>query len=204
MEQFNLRYFKQSLVIPLIIILGLAFKISASYLSSAWGITLSVFALVSGFLVLINSYLWHIPPFSWLYSIPDLRGKYEGVLSYEFRNENNEKITGVLKQLKTIHQNGSHIVINTQTMTTDGQPSSQSQSQEASIVKGVDGRYSIVLTYYNKGDFSRNLSSHYGTEVLEIQENEGRITLSGVYYTDRQPCQTKGKISVTQTSKKIK
>jgi predicted transposase YbfD/YdcC len=125
-------------------------------------------------------------------------------LSYEFRNENNEKITGVLKQLKTIHQNGSHIVKNTQTMRTDGQPSSQSQSQEASIIKGVDGNYSIVLTYLNEGDFTHEFRTHYGTEVLKIINIDSRISLSGVYYTDRQPFQTKGKISVTQTSKKIK
>lgn len=202
MEQFNLRYFRPSFGITFIIILGLLLTLTNKYISSHWGATFSVFAIASGLLAFINSYLWHIPPFSWLYSIPDLRGKYEGELSYEFRNENNEIITGALKHVKTIHQNGSHIVINTQTMRTDGLPSSQSQSQEASIVKGVDGQFSIVLTYLNKGDSPQKFSPHYGTEVLEIQKNKDQIILSGVYYTNRQPFQTKGKISVTQTSKK--
>lgn len=204
MEQFNLRYFKPGFGITFIIILGLLLTVTNKYISSHWGVTFSVFAIASGLLTFINSRLWHIPPFSWLYDIPDLRGEYEGELSYEFRNENNEIVTGTLKHVKKIHQNGSQIVINTQTIRTDGQKSSQSQSQEASVVKGVDGRYSIVLTYLNKGDSSQKFSPHYGTEVLEILEVQGKISLNGVYYTDRQPFQTKGKILVTRTSKKTK
>lgn len=204
MEQFNFRYFKPSFGITFIIILGLLLTVTNNYISSHWGATFSVFAIASGLLTFINNSLWHVPPFSLLYSIPDLRGEYVGELSYEFRNENNEIITGTLKHVKKIHQNGSQIVVNTQTMRADGQQSSQSQSQEASVVKGVDGKYSIVLTYLNKGDSSQKFSPHYGTEVLEILENQSKISLNGVYYTDRQPFQTKGKISVTQTSKKTK
>ena len=48
----------------------------------------SIFAIIGGAFAFINSYLWNIKPFCWLYSVPDFSGRYEGTLSYKYRDNN--------------------------------------------------------------------------------------------------------------------
>lgn len=138
-----------------------------------------------------------------MYNVPDFSGRYEGTLYYEFRNEKCEVISGLLEHIKVVIQNGSDVVINSWTKQKDGAMSSKSTSIEASIVKEKDGTYSLIYNYLNDGNFELGFSPHYGTEVLKLIENGEGKHLVGKYYTERLPFQTRGKLDLKLTNKKM-
>lgn len=203
MEKFNLRYLKPGAFIFICVVLGISLIFANKYINNHWGISVSTFALISGLFGLINSYLWNIKPFCWMYFVPDFSGRYEGTLLYEFRNEKCEIVSDKLEHIKVIAQNGSGIVINSWTKKKNGEISSKSTSIEASIVKEKDGTFSLIYNYLNEGNFELGFSPHYGTEVMKLVENENSKHLVGKYYTERMPFQTKGKIDLKLTSKKL-
>lgn len=203
MEKFNLRYLKPSAFIFICVVLGVSLIAANKYVNSHWGISVSVFAVIGGLFGFVNSYLWNVRPFCWMYSVPDFSGRYEGTLLYEFRNEKCEVVIDTLTHIKVIVQNGSDIVINSWTKKKDGSMSSKSTSIEASIVKEKDGTFSLLYNYLNEGNFELNFCPHYGTEVLKLVENGEGKHLVGKYYTERMPFQTKGKIDLKFTSKQL-
>tara|TARA_R110002012_G_scaffold321986_1_gene553164 strand:+ start:1837 stop:2460 length:624 start_codon:yes stop_codon:yes gene_type:complete len=203
MDKFNLRYVKPSGFISACIILALLLFLSNKYISHHWGVSFSVFAIATALFGLINSYLWNIKPFSWLYTVPDFSGRYEGVLLYEFKNELSEKISGKLQHIKVITQNGSDVVVNSWTRKPDGEMSSKSTSIEASIVKEKDGTFSLIYNYLNDGNFEPGFSPHYGTEVLKLVKNGDKVNLVGRYYTERLPFQTKGRLQLEYKSNNL-
>lgn len=203
MDKFNLRYVRATGFITICIILALLLYFSNKYISNHWGISFSVFAVTTGLFGFVNSYLWNIRPFSWLYSVPDFSGRYEGTLNYEFKNEKSEKVSGELEHIKIVAQNGSDIIVNSWTKKTDGSMSSKSTSIEASIVKEKDGTFSLLYNYLNEGNFELDFSPHYGTEVLKLVRDGENMVLVGKYYTERMPFQTKGKIQLKYKSNKL-
>ncbi len=196
MEKFNLRYLKPSAFIVMCAVLALALFAANKYVLAHWGISFSVFAIIGGLFGFVNNYLWNVKPFSWMYSVPDFSGRYEGTLLYEFRNEKCEVVSDTLQHIKVIVQNGSDVVINSWTKKKDGTMSSKSTSIEASIVKEKDGTFSIIFNYLNEGNFELGFAPHYGTEILRLVENREGKHLVGKYYTERLPFQTKGKIDL--------
>lgn len=196
MDNFNLRYFKPSSFILLCAILTLGLFFANNYIKNHWGVSASVFGILTLIFTLINRYLWNKKPFIWLYYISDFSGKYEGFITYEYKNENCEKITGQLEHTKEIIQNGSDVIINSLTKDKDSKISSRSTSLEASIVKMKDGSFSIIYNYRNEGNSELGFSPYYGTEVLRVLETENKKHLVGSYYTERLPYQTKGKIDL--------
>jgi hypothetical protein len=61
------------------------------------------------------------------------------------------------------------------------------------VDKPEDGHYMLIYNYLNNGDGSQGFSPHYGTEVIKfIKKENGDQYLSGKYYTERLPYQTKG------------
>lgn len=203
MEKFNLQYLKPSAFIFICALLALGLFAVNKYMTHHWEISFSVFAVIGGIVAFINSYLWNVKPFSWMYSVPDFSGRYEGTLLYEFRNEKCETVTDTLEHIKVIVQNGSDIVINSWTKKKDGTMSSKSTSIEASIVKEKDGTFSLLYNYLNEGNFELNFCPHYGTEVLKLIQNGTGKHLTGKYYTERLPFQTKGKIDLKFISKQL-
>mgnify|MGYP000926775079 FL=1 len=203
MEKYNLRYLKPSAFIFICVVLGISLITANNYINSHWGISVSVFAVIGALFGIINSYLWNKKPFCWMYNVPDFSGRYEGTLYYEFRNEKCEVISGLLEHIKVVIQNGSDVVINSWTKQKDGAMSSKSTSIEASIVKEKDGTYSLIYNYLNDGDFELGFSPHYGTEVLKLIENGEGKHLVGKYYTERLPFQTRGKVDLKLTNKKM-
>lgn len=203
MDKFNLRYLKPGAFIFICAVLALALFAANKYIQNHWGISVSVFALIGGIFGIVNSYLWNVKPFSWMYSVPDFSGRYEGTLLYEFRDEKCETISDKIEHIKVIVQNGSDIVINSWTKKKDGSISSKSTSIEATIVKEKDGTFSLLYNYLNEGNFELNFCPHYGTEVLKLVENGEGKHLVGKYYTERMPFQTKGKIDLKFTSKQL-
>lgn len=203
MEKYNLRYLKPSAFIFICVVLGISLITANNYINSHWGISVSVFAVIGALFGIINSYLWNKKPFCWMYNVPDFSGRYEGTLYYEFRNEKCEVISGLLEHIKVVIQNGSDVVINSWTKQKDGAMSSKSTSIEASIVKEKDGTYSLIYNYLNDGNFELGFSPHYGTEVLKLIENGEGKHLVGKYYTERLPFQTRGKLDLKLTNKKM-
>jgi hypothetical protein len=203
MEKFNLKYVKTGAFIPICIICGLLFYFSNEYILDHWGTSFSVFAMAGGLFALINSYLWNIKPFSFLYNVPDFSGRYEGKLTYEFRNEKNELISDSLDHVKVIVQNGSDIIINSWTKKKDNTMSSKSTSIEASIIKERDGTFTLLYNYLNDGNNELGFSPHYGTEVMKLIENKKEKHLIGKYYTERLPFQTRGKLDLKYVNKNL-
>lgn len=203
MEKYNLRYLKPSAFIFICVVLGVSLIAANNYINSHWGISVSVFAVIGALFGIINSYLWNKKPFYWMYNVPDFSGRYEGTLYYEFRNEKCEVVSGMLEHIKVVTQNGSDVVINSWTKQKDGAMSSKSTSIEASIVKEKDGTYSLIYNYLNDGNFELGFSPHYGTEVLKLIENGEGKHLVGKYYTERLPFQTRGKLDLKLTNKKM-
>jgi len=178
------------------VLLGVSLFAANKFINTHWGISISVFAVIGGLLGIVNNFLWNVRPFSWMYSVPDFSGRYEGTLLYEFRNEKCEVISETLGHIKVIVQNGSDVVINSWTKKKDGTMSSKSTSIEASIVKEKDGTFSIIFNYLNEGNFELGFAPHYGTEILRLVKNGDGKHLIGKYYTERLPYQTKGKIDL--------
>lgn len=203
MEKFNFRYVKAQALIVIVAIFAAALFAVNKYVSTHWGISFSVFAVLGFLFGLINSHLWNTKPCSWMYTVPDFTGRYEGTLRFEYRNEKCEITTGTLEHIKIIKQNGSTVVINSFTRKTDGEMSSASVSQEASIVKEPDGTFSLIYNYLNEGNSELGFSPHYGTEVLKLIEKDGEKYLTGKYYTERLPFGTKGKIELTYKNKNL-
>ncbi|MFZ2906279.1 MAG: hypothetical protein WAZ98_08760 [Cyclobacteriaceae bacterium] len=203
MEKFNLRYLKPSAFIFICVMLGLSVLVANQFINNHWGVSISVFAVVGGVFGFINSQLWNIRPFSWMYSVPDFSGRYEGVLRYEYMNDKGETISDTLPHIKVIVQNGSDVVVNSWTKKKDGEMSSKSVSIDATIEKKRDGTFTLIYNYLNDGNSPLGFSPHYGTEVMTIVENGDGRHLIGKYYTERQPYQTKGKIDLKYVSKDL-
>lgn len=204
MEGFSFRYVKPQALIVCVVLLGSLLFAANKFLGEHWSVSFSVFGFIGGLFALINSYLWHIKPFSYLYSIPDFRGRYEGEIKYEFKNENCEIIKGTLKHVKVIHQNGSNIVVNSFTKKEDGSSSSNSLSIDASIVKEKDGTFKLIYNYLNDGNADLGFPPHYGTEILKHIVDKKKKSLVGRYYTERLPFMTKGKIELEYKNNNLK
>jgi hypothetical protein len=203
MEKFTLRYLRPSAFIFISAMLVLALFAANKYFQNHWGISVSILGFIGGIFAIANRYLWNVRPFSWMYSVPDFSGRYQGTLLYEFRNDKNEIVSDILEHIKIIVQNGSDVVISSWTKSKDRTISSKSTSIEASIVRDKDGTHSLIYNYLNEGNFELNFHPHYGTEVLKLVENGKEKQLVGKYYTERMPFQTKGKIDLKYVSKNL-
>ena len=56
-----------------------------------------------------------------------------------------------------------------------------------------DGQhYNLIYNYLNEGSTEQGFPPHYGTEVVKFIKDGKSKRLSGRYYTNRSPFQTKG------------
>lgn len=202
MEKFNLRYWKPTTFIFICGFLALTLSAANKYILNHWGISVSIFAVIGFLLGIINSYLWNKKPFIWMFCVPDMSGRFEGKLDFEYVNHKSETISGSVKHLKEVVQNGSDIVINSWTIDKGGNKSF-STSIEASIQKKNDGTYRVIYNFQNEGNHELGFSPHYGTEVLNFIDNSEGKHFIGDYYTNRIPHQTKGKTDLKFISKEL-
>jgi hypothetical protein len=189
MKQDYLKYYKSNVLISLIGILLFVVLSAKNY----WNLSISVFGIVSTILILTSTYLWKYKPFIWLFNVDNFTGRYEGELQYQFRNKSGEIITGKLKHVKLINQNGSRITVSSFTIKADGTKSSLSVSKGMHVEKTEDEQhYRLIYNYLNDGSTEQGFSPHYGTEVIKFIKKGTEKILSGGYYTEREPFQTKG------------
>lgn len=187
MNKGYFKYYEPKFLVLLLAILAIALYIGFAY----WGITVSIISIISFFLLMLDRWLWKCKPFSYLFWIQDFSGTYEGVLEYEYRDENCQTKTGKRKHQKVIYQTASVIKISSFTFAENGEPSSPSKSIEVAVIKDEDETFSLIYTYRNEGNAKLKFPPHYGTEVIKFVESETIKKIVGEYYTNRMP-QTRG------------
>ena len=156
-------------------------------------------SIIASFLLLYDRLLWRVPIFDWLVSVPDMRGRYEGILTYNFNGEPGETSCYI-----EISQTSSKIKIHSY-FQTEGKPDTSSKSLVESIVE-EDGFYHIYLYYFNSGSKENSeLDCHEGANMLKFipSTDDSKAKLIGHYFTSRK-IQTKGKIEAEFKSKKLK
>lgn len=185
-------YFKYYKSKPLMILFSLGIG-SILYTRENYGLSISILSGLTLFVWLITEFLWRYKPFKYLFWIDDFSGRYEGKLVYQRRDENCQKQTGELDHVKVIHQTGSKIHITTFTKKEDGTNSTNSNSKGCYVELTDDGQhFQIIYTYLNNGSVEQEFSCHHGTEIIKFIKTDKAKILSGSYFTNRLPFQTKG------------
>lgn len=189
MEKDYLKYYHPKYLIVLIV-LGFAI-VFLTNLSLGWSI--SIFGFLTIFITVITKYLWRYKPFKWLFWVDDFSGRYEGMLVYQYQDEKGIIQTGELQHVKIIIQSGSDIHISSFTKRVDGTVSSPSSNKGMYVEPTHDGQhYNLIYNYFNEGSTEQGFPPDYGTEVVKFIKEGKSKRLSGGYYTNRSPFQTKG------------
>lgn len=189
MEKDYLKYYHPQFLIFLVV--GGFFLI---YLTKeSFGLSISVFGILSLLIASITKYLWKYKPFRWLFWVEDFSGRYEGRLMYQFQDGNGEIQTGELEHIKIVTQTGSQINVASFTKKADGSISSPSFNKGMYVETTEDGQhFKLIYNYLNEGSIEQGFPPHYGTEVIKFIEDGNEKRLSGGYFTNRTPNQTKG------------
>lgn len=212
----NLKYYNTTWFVITILVISIPIDYVSNYLEDwimkKWMLkdiykylsTFSTISLLTFSISFINSFLWKVKLseyrlFKWLVDIPNLNGRYEGILESSFpnsvTNENTKK-----KCVIEIVQNASKITINSYYANVDGTETSKSESFSEEIIKKNDGFYDLYYFFKNNANtLSKGLSNHLGACKLTFYPEDKE--LRGEYYNDRL---CKGNISVKFKSKKIK
>ena len=190
--QIKFTYYKPQALIPVI---GLLWAFSSWMLSKLWGygflegIGPSIIVMI--FLTIYDKWLWKLPVFNLINTMPDLNGMYEGKIFFHFNDQNDTKDCKL-----EIKQTCSTIKVKT-IFFRNGENSTQSVNTESSIKTDEVGDQHLYLYYHNRGSCKNGdtLDPHDGMNVLEIIQNNGSIQLDGYYFTNRNP-QTRGSLKV--------
>ncbi|MDE5417643.1 hypothetical protein L3049_06440 [Labilibaculum sp. DW002] len=181
-------YFKSGILVSVIGALVIALYLAKSH----WELSIAISGTVTMLLVLISKYLWKFKPFKWLFWVDDFSGRYEGVLRYQYIDDQGNFQSGERKHVKVINQNGSRISIASFTLNEDGEKSSPSYSRGMFIELTEDeNHYQIIYHFLNEGNPQLGFPPHFGTDVLKFIKNGTSKKLTGGYYTNRNP-QTRG------------
>jgi len=192
MKNDYLKYYK-SPVLPALIGFLLFVVFSAK---EHWGLSISIFGIVSTLMITISTYLWKYRPFIWLFNVDDFSGRYAGTIKYQYRDESGQIHSGELEHIKIINQNGSRITVSSFTIKEDGTKSSLSVNKGMYVEKTEDEQhYKLIYNYLNDGSTEQGFPLHYGTDVIKFIKTGKNKKLSGGYYTGREPFQTRGEYS---------
>jgi hypothetical protein len=158
-----------------------------------WHLSISLFGILSLSLIIISTYLWKYSPFKYLFWVDNFSGRYEGILCYQYKDSQGQTKVGELKHIKLVNQNGHRITVSSFTIKKDGKKSSLSVNKGMHVEKTEDEKhFKLIYNYLNDGSTEQGFPPHYGTEVIKfIKKNDTKL-LSGGYYTNREPFQTKG------------
>lgn len=201
MTDAHFRYLKPRVLLSLVALLTISLYLTNKYLADSFGYNLSATSIIVGAFWLLDRYLWKYPPFKWLYWVPDMSGRYEGVIRYinPITSSSDHK-----RCVVEVFQTGSKLKVKCFFQHQAKDEPSASKSLVESIIKEGDDCYSLVFTYLNRGIRIHGQGQpHYGTNILKfINNGEGKF-LKGYYYTNRDP-QTKGVMEVKYQSNKLK
>ncbi|TDQ16646.1 hypothetical protein DFQ04_2768 [Algoriphagus boseongensis] len=202
--QFSLKYYKSTILVPVILVLALIFDSFISTLINCFpNIEIirapSNSALIALFLGIHNQYLWHLPIFNKLVNIPDMRGRYSGKIKSNWNGENKIKDCKI-----EISQTASSISIRSYFNNEEGEKTSSKSLIEQ--IKEEDGFYQLYFFYLNTGTLENSsLDCHEGANSFKFipSTKDKKAKLIGNYFTNRQ-VQTKGIIEVEFESKKLR
>ena len=207
--EFTLRYYKTQPLVIIIIVLASAIDLIIANLmiplleclnnENSLGENFYVIraptntALIVSILALYDNYLWKYGIFKLLVNVPNLNGRYKGVLNSSFTDK-------PIYTYAEIKQTASKIKIQFYFKDGNNQETS-SKSLIENIELADDGFYRLYLFYLNTGTTGNgNLDCHEGANVLKYipENNKGSnkkpAELIGHYFTNRKPCQTRGNL----------
>jgi len=154
-------------------------------------------SLIASFLSLHNKFLWKYPVFNFLVKIPNLNGRYEGNIKYEFDGKKGNKDCAL-----EVIQDASNVKITSYFNNEEGELTTSESLVED--IKEKDGFHHIYFFYLNSGTkVDGSLDCHEGANELKFIPSKDTSKLVGHYFTNRQK-QTKGIIEVKFKSKILK
>lgn len=203
------KYYRTTpLIVTIIILSGLVELIVGNYINPFIAQYLSVgshfrvpttVSLLGLLFYIYNQFLWKVPVLKLLMDVPDISGRYEGKIKYEWDGVNNEK-----KCFIEVIQTASKIKVHT--YFSDGvNENTSSKSLVEEIKQDEDGFFDIYLFYLNSGTkLNGGLDCHEGANKIRfIPGRSGKKNqLSGHYFTNRQT-QTRGEIEAILISKDL-
>ncbi|RXG30672.1 Cap15 family cyclic dinucleotide receptor domain-containing protein [Leeuwenhoekiella marinoflava] len=189
MEKDYLKYYHPKYLIGIVIVAFVLIYLT----KESFGLSISVFGGLTLLITLITKYLWQFRPFKWLFWVDDFSGRYEGKLVYQYKDDGGNVKTGELEHIKIVSQSGSKITVSSFTKKPDGSLSSPSINKGMYVETTPDGQhYNLIYNYHNEGSIEQGFPPHYGTEVVKFINDGNEKILSGRYFTNRSPYQTKG------------
>ncbi len=147
-----------------------------------------------------DQWLWKLPVFKLLVTVPNMSGRYKGSVRYEFEGNKEEK-----ECFMEVSQTASKIKVHTYFNNEDDvKTTSKSLVEEIKIDE--DGFYDIYLFYLNSGSKKgEGLDCHEGANSLRYspETDNQKASLAGHYFTNRVK-QTRGEIEVEFVSSDLK
>ncbi len=192
----NFRYYNSGKLIALILVLVFFISpfsqwierliSSVEFLNIIYGYVgiFSTISILSLTLFLINEWLWKFSIFNWLINIPNLNGRYEGILTSSFIDTSTHKETEKRCVLE-IKQSGSEIKIYSYfgNIESDIQ-TSQAFSVSEEIIKNANEIFELFYIFTNNpNSLVEQLHNHSGTCALKYLPDIK--TLEGDYYNQR-------------------
>ena len=203
------KYYRTTpLIVTIIILSGLVELIVGNYINpfiakylfvgSHFRVPTTV-SLLGLLFYIYNQFLWKMPVLKLLMDVPDISGRYEGKIKYEWDGVNNEK-----KCFIEVVQTASKIKVHT--YFSDGvNENTSSKSLVEEIKQDEDGFFDIYLFYLNSGTKQNGeLDCHEGANKIRFipGRNGKKNQLIGHYFTNRQT-QTRGEIEAILISKEL-
>lgn len=160
-------------------------------------ISLSV-ACVSIICAIFCTVLWKLPVFrKWLVLIPDLNGKWDGLIESDWINPGTNVGEAPIKAELNIKQSLFKISCVMKT----GDMRSDSISADFNI-DDANQKYQLVYIYMSIPKQNSQVGSpiHYGSMMFDFEDNYNVEKMSGNYWTGRKTC---GHVSVERILKRI-
>src|SRR5690606_30683848 len=194
--EMNFKYYKISVLIPLILILTLLITPFSNWLESeisksenwkniySYVGAFSTISILTFILYLINNFLWKSQISKPLVDLPNLNGRYEGTLNSTYIDPSSQQQTQK-KCVLEIKQTASYIKINSYygDLNSNNQ-SSCSTSVSEEIIKSSNDIFEIFYIYTNDANsLETQLHNHKGTCSLKYYPDIK--TLEGEYYNQR-------------------
>lgn len=186
----NFKYFNIGALIAFVIVLSIPYGLFSDWLGNVLQFyptvaqiykfidPLSTLGLISLTLVFINKVGWKWTVFKWLVDVPNLNGRYEGVLISSYNSERKDCVLEIKQTASHVHIFAyfGDLSLNDKT--------SKSVSVSEEIVQEKNGLYKLFYIFSNESDTLQvQLNNHEGTSKLYYYPDVRR--LEGDYYNQR-------------------
>jgi hypothetical protein len=206
----NLKYYRTGRLVTFMLILPILVNPLSSYLLNLikkndflsqvnnYLDTFSTLGLITIIFLFINYFGWKYIIFKWLINIPDLNGRYQGILISSFENSDGTKVKK--KCTMEIKQNASSIHIHSYFGDLDSsENTSSSYSVSEHLSEDTDGIFKLYYIFTNETEMLQTqLNNHIGTSKFRYYKDIK--TLKGDYYNQRK---NNGTIEVVFQQKKL-